>query len=346
MARASETAELNALRLKQQDSKPASPAAGYWKAYTKSDGLYLVDSGGTEYGPFGSGSGDVLYSTLQAAQLVNEAQNFPSLELADNAQPEWWEVSANATLTEVDIAGEAGITETYARAHKVVTTADAKYSYQRYTYANEKRVKAGRALSAIFAVWAVGGKAARIRLQSSVGSLGVSADTTAAGWTILKVEGVTLDGTYVEVRCEVDTGTAYFVPLGIHIGAKAIPLRPRALQYHATVANVNLVNDADPGGAYADCDVTASTSSLAVMADICVTYGNATAAQKYLSLRRNGSAITYSGMVTGNPSTSINGRARGTVQLDDGQIFEYGTNAAAGDTEHVWLDLAGWWEWE
>jgi len=36
---------------------PSTPAAGKWTVYTKSDGVYVVDDAGTEYGPFGSGGG-------------------------------------------------------------------------------------------------------------------------------------------------------------------------------------------------------------------------------------------------------------------------------------------------
>ena len=69
----------------------------------------------------------ITYDIVQASQLVNEVMNFPSLESADDAQPEWWEeANANATLTEVDVAGE-GITETYERALKVVVAGANSY---------------------------------------------------------------------------------------------------------------------------------------------------------------------------------------------------------------------------
>ena len=38
-------------------SAPATPGAGNWRLYTKSDGLYLVDDAGTPTGPFATGAG-------------------------------------------------------------------------------------------------------------------------------------------------------------------------------------------------------------------------------------------------------------------------------------------------
>ncbi len=347
MAKISDNAVINSIRLAEQGDKPSSPAAGYWKAYAKSDGLYLIDSGGTEYGPFGSGSGDVAWATIQAAQLVNEVMNFPSLERADDTQPEWWEEGdAHATLTEVDVAGE-GITETYARAHKVVTDGDGAYSYQRYTYADQPRTKSGRKLSAIYAVWAVGGKAARIRLQSSVGSLGVSADTTTAGWTILKVEGVTLDGTYVDIRCEVDTGTAYFVPLGINIGAKAVPLPPRGLSYRQLDSTVYLRGGTNiaPEASFSDVDVTSYSSALAVLMVGHVKMWEATDIWNCY-VRRNGSAgggIAVATVSSGGTDAEV----EFTIILDDNQIFEQRWNRQAGSSnlDGGYCQMTGYWEW-
>ena len=105
------------------------------------------------------------------------------------------------------------------------------YAYTRYTYADEKRLKSGRTVSCRVAVWSVAGVTARVRLQSSAGSLGVTS-TTAAAWTIITIEGVVLDGTYLDLRCEVNNGTAYFVPLALGVGASAgSDLAPRGLTF-------------------------------------------------------------------------------------------------------------------
>ncbi len=291
-----------------------------------------------------------LWAALQASQLCNEVMNFPSLEGADDAQPEWWEeADANVTLTEVDVAGE-GITETYARAHKVVVASANSYSYQRYTYADQHRIKSGRKLSAIFAVWSVGGATARIRLQSSVGSLGASSDTTAAGWTILTVEGKTLDGTYVDIRCEVDVGTAYFVPLGINIGEKAIPLRPRGLRYKESKATARLetLDETSSTRDWTDIDTTASTSPLAAKLDLFIFMDEDVSFWGYYA-RRNGDTRTGDELLRAR--VIANGRDQQndfSLLCDDGQIIETrlvlisGTNAI----NTCQLYCRGWWEWE
>ena len=143
-----------------EGSAPSTPASGQVKVYAKADGLmYSKDDAGAE---------TALGSSASSTQVVaNEVYNFPSLELANDTQPEWWEESAGtATLTEVDVAGES-ITEDWERCLKLVTTADV-YAYTRYTYADEKRLKSGRTVSCAVAVWAVGGATARVRIQSSV----------------------------------------------------------------------------------------------------------------------------------------------------------------------------------
>jgi hypothetical protein len=43
--------------LDEQAAAPMTPPAGFWRAYAKSDGLYVVDDAGTETGPFGAGGG-------------------------------------------------------------------------------------------------------------------------------------------------------------------------------------------------------------------------------------------------------------------------------------------------
>lgn len=269
---------------------------------------------------------------VDAAQFVNEVMNWPSLEQANDTLPEWWEVGSNATMTEVDVAGES-ITETYARCLKVVSAADGSYGYQRYTYSVQPRIKSGRKLSAIFAVWSVGGKAARIRLTSSVGNLGVSADFTAAGWTILKVENITLDGTYVDIRLEVDTGTAYFVPLGICIGPKAWPLRSRGLmlQWVDGSTSVKSLNGLGDENTWTDIDITSATNALAVIANCVARISTPNASQWDLRVRRNGASTTddfvISTTITAYAETQTNDFQ---ILLDDQQIFEYLLDRVSG----------------
>lgn len=286
------------------------------------------------------------WPVMQAGQLVNEVMNFPSMEAADGVQPEWWEVSANATLTEEDVAGE-GVTETYERCLKVVTTADNAYGYQRYTYADQPRAKSGRKFSVLVAVWAVSAVTARVRLQSSVGSLGV-VTTAAAAWTILKVENVTLNGTYVDMRFGVDTGTAYFVPLGLCIGEKAFPLPMRGLLYQETNGTeVKTLTGIGDEATWTDIDCTTATHPLAARLDFSLQMGD-TVNTYYVAMRRNG----------GNPSSyyGIKGKVipgsedfRGNFELlcDDSQIVEYLLDREAGAGNLAWgvIVVLGWHQW-
>ena len=260
--------------------------------------------------------------------LANEVMNFPSLESANDTQPEWWdESSGNATLTEVDIVGES-ITETFERGLKVVTIANNEYAYQRYTYADQQRLKSGRVVSCAIAVWSVGGVTARVRLQSSVGSLAVES-TTAAAWTIIKLENITIDGTYIDLRFEVDTGTAYFVPLGLHIGPIAFQLKPRGLQWvnKDTPVNIKTLTGLADEATWTDIDVTANSSNLAfkVQITIDILHTNATGWDVFIS--RNGSAaaadITTRKAALSNTANTERSHNTFLQLMDDLQIFEY-----------------------
>jgi hypothetical protein len=279
-------------------------------------------------------------AALEVSTQTNEVRNFPSMEGADDAQPMWWsENDANAALTEVDLSGE-GITESWERALKVVVATSNSWAYQRYTFADEPRLKLGRTVSVAVAVWSVGSVSARVRLQTSAGSIGVSDDTTAAGWTILTVENVTLTGTTLDLRLEVDIGTAYFVPLGLVVGTKApvSSLHPRPTRYRwlDTAAEVKVLDGLGDEATWTDVDVTANTSPLACRAHLTAHLDDTgTAADDYkLYARRNGSsqAVADAAMVCRLLLVAATGDALASfsVILDDGQIFEYYFDRVAG----------------
>jgi len=293
----------------------------------------------------------IALSDLQSGQLINEIQNFPAIEPADGAQPEWWEESAGtATLTEEDVAGE-GITETYLRALKLVTTADV-YAYQRYTYATEKRLKSGRVISCTVAVWSVGETTAAIEVATSAG-VKATATTTTAGWTIIRIENITLDGTYLELRLKANNGTAYFVPLGLNIGPKAFALRPRGLAYRFVDSPpaIKTLTGLGDEATWTDIDLTASTSALAAIA--LLTHYLVDAVDNFdLAYRRNGSsddAVTNQNRVASIQNDVVERDiGQRTVLLDDQQIFEYYLDRYGGSTilDFGEIYLNGWLEWE
>lgn len=291
--------------------------------------------------------------------VVNEIRNYPSLEQANDVQPLWWlEDHANATLTEVDLAGE-GITEKYERALKlVVATAGPHYGYQLFTYADEPRLKSGKTYSVAVDVWAVGAIAARIRLRSSVGSLGVSADTTAAAWTRLEVEGIAINGTTIAVELECAVGTAYFVPLGLVEGVEAptTQLRPRSLVYRNAIVSFDTAVESLAGSttkAVADVDLTAVTSPLAVMGNFVLNMGEGTTGLFDYYVRPNGTTWSVTGSVGPacrgrvEPSDAERSYSSFVCPFDDGQIIETAlANSGGGTIDACLLYLNGFWEWE
>lgn len=88
MAKISDNALINSIRLKEQASAPGTPASGYGQLYCKSDGLYFKGDNGTEIGPLGEAGGGASISTESAALSsdvnitnANTYYDGPSLEL-------------------------------------------------------------------------------------------------------------------------------------------------------------------------------------------------------------------------------------------------------------------------
>ena len=167
-----------------------------------------------------------------------------------------------------------------------------------------------------------------ILLQSSVGSLAVES-TTAAAWTIIKLENITIDGTYIDLRFEVDTGTAYFVPLGLHIGPIAFQLKPRGLQWvnKDTPVNIKTLTGLADEATWTDIDVTANSSNLAFKVQITIDILHTNATGWDVFIRRNGSAaaadITTRKAALSNTANTERSHNTFLQLMDDLQIFEY-----------------------
>jgi len=316
-----------------------------------SDGQVLT-ADGAGGAAWASPAGDVLWAAIQAAQWCNEIKGFPSLVGMDidlDAAGQWWDKIGTPTtpVMQVDIAGE-GITETWEYALGTVADANGEGFYQRYTYADELRIKAGRRLSAMAAVY-VGtpGRIVTMALTTSASST-VAATATAQAWTILACENLTLNGSYVDLRFTISgAGAFYVVPLGVNIGAKAAPLPPRGMVYRECVGATALISGVDPGGAgYTDLDCTAYSSALACKLNLWGLYKNTTRADANLSIRRNGDTTPagYTAICRTQNTTSFSAGTM-VVLCDDGQIIEWTTNCAAADTENLYIKLLGWWEW-
>jgi len=295
---------------------------------------------------------DVFSAFIDGFQLVNEFKGFPAMVGIDVdlvAANQWWdsEGTPSTAATMVDVAGE-GITEDYEYALKVVADGASEGLSQTWTFADEPRVKSGRTMSLIAAIWSVSSLSLTAKLVNSDASETTSgSEITAAAWTIAKIEGHTLAGTSCKFQVTAaGAGTFYVVPLGACIGDKAVPLAPRGLRY-VTRFTDNIVAGVDPGGsAGIDLDCTAATSPLAAMVAASVQYKNFTTAYQTFQVRPNGLSDWHPvamSTTSGNQLAYIISCFQ--VLLDDAQIFEWKTTGAAGDSEDTYISLLGYWEW-
>lgn len=313
------------------------------------DILYMIDDPGGAPADRKAQLLNVVAGSLLASQLVNEIKGWPPIiNTGDlDALNLWWDkVGTPSTAPSVVAGNDGGITFNYNRVLKVVADGANEGLSQIWTYADEPRVKSGRKLSTLWAIWCVGGVGVTASLINSDASNTAAAKVTAAAWTIVEIPNHTLAGTTCTVQLITDgAGTFYAVPLGANIGPRGFALPPRPSRYTNFDAGAAVVSGADPGGtAWTDADCTALTSPLAWMVALATYYFNGTTAGKNLSIRRNGSAGGGGACLR---SSTISAPYRGTaiVDLDDGQIFEWGTSAAAADVEEVYFTIVGWWEW-
>lgn len=310
----------------------------------------------------GGAPGDATYLTFDADgalsaeqvvstfQLVNEIKGWPPIVNTGDldALNLWWDkVGTPTTAPTVTDTSVAGLTDNYELCLKVVADGANEGLSQRYTYADEPRVKSGRVVSALLAIWSVSAVSVTAKLVNSDATETAAAAVTAAAWTIVEIPNHTLAGTYCDLQVTAGAaGTFYVVPLGMNIGARGFPLKPRGSRY-VECSRTTLVAGVDPGGAdWTNVDATANSSPLTHKLDFEVYYSNATTLTQRVQIRRNGSADT-----AGRVSSYINVLNQPVlshmqVAVDDSQIFQYKTGAAAGDGESVGIYLMGWFEWE
>ena len=295
----------------------------------------------------GMGSGDVSYADIQVSQLVNEIKGWPPIVKTGDldALNLWWDkVGTPSTAPSVVAVSGEGITETYEEAIKVVSDGANEGLSQRFTYADEPRIKSGRRLSTLWAIWCVGGVGVTLSLSNQTAEETAATKVTAAAWTIVEVPNHLCAGTYVDIKIISDgAGTIYAVPLGANIGARAFPLSPRPSRFIDGI-NSTVVNTVDPAGsAGIDVDCTASTSNLCHTIEVSGAYYNSNNATKHLYIRRKGE--TNWRLILINATTGAYYTGSVNCPVDDGQNITYKTDAGAGDAEEVYLTIQGYWEW-
>lgn len=215
------------------------------------------------------------------AVLQNEVKAWPplvsigsGLDLVTNAQ--WFADVGTPTTkaTAVPVSGETGLDAKFLDAIKCVTDAVDEGWAQRYTYANEPRIKSGKTISA--AIWVAstaGSVDCTVKLINSDASetAGVLA-VTDGDWDLYIVEAHVCAGIYVDLQVTKDTTGTFYAggPITVMLGEDAISLPPRKTVMRTHLSG-QLAHDLNGAGAQArtDLDVTSFTSALAVSA-LCI----------------------------------------------------------------------------
>ncbi len=304
-------------------------------------------------------SGEILSKTkTQQSQIVNEIKNWPPY-VGDNTDLVtgnlWWDdVGVPGTKGTVVTTSGAGLTQTYKHAIKVIASgsvgAPGDGVKQTFTYSEEPRVKSGRTISAMIAVWSVGGATVSAKLiNSDLSATAGNQSATAAAWTIITIEGHVCAGTSVDLQVYTVTNSAtfYVVPLGLNVGTKAWPLGNRPVQW-MDVPSSNVVNNANPASTgYVDVDLTAATDALAFAAQVSVWYYIHGAAGRSIFIRRNGDANNGNAnvMITAVTTGAVWWINASPVYLDDANIFEYNSDAATGTTQSIYMHTRSYWRW-
>jgi hypothetical protein len=304
----------------------------------------------TDYPYLGFGTNSTLSAEVDVQSLsqVNEVMGWPPYvpDGTDLHAGNLWFRSVGTPTTAptvVHVAGESGLTETYERAIKVVTDAAGEgFETLPWTYADQPRVKAGKHLSALVAIWAVGGVSVTAKLVNSDASETVAAAVSAAAWTLVEIPNHLLAGTTCKLQFTTDgAGTFYVAALSANLGPRGLMLGPRPTRW-VSIGYARVVNGVDTQETYVDVDAAASTSPLAFRVEFGAQYRST--AHHGLIVRRNG----FVGTDVYITSTLVaNGyqAAYGQVHLDDGQTFEIKGNEAPANQEFVYIDLRGYEEY-
>jgi hypothetical protein len=284
----------------------------------------------------------------------NLIKNSPGQIVTDGAEPQWWDSSGSATLTDEDAAGE-GIPEITERVFKVVTVANDHYGYGTSTFADESLLDAGQT-TVSFGCWVYA-----TAVNASIGIFGTnlglqesSQHTGDSTWQWLSINNITLNGadTDIETRLIVDTGTAYFTMPMLNAGPVAGSWQNRGEIYIPTQNSTQY--DLNPTGdvAWSDTDCTANSDALATGVSI------------FLIVRENDGTISSSHQVGHNDALVggdflaavqyVNvvsaalwiGASHNSIRCDDSQVIRYQIDEIDADSDmRCILFITGYWRW-
>ena len=281
---------------------------------------------------------------------VNLAMNSPGQIVVDGAEPQWWDDSGSATMTDEDTAGE-GIADKHERCFKVITTGDDHYGYQTLTFSNESLLDAGNTVVSFSCwVWCDAASTASIGIYgTNLGLQESDQHTGSSTWELLTVENITLDAadTAIQLRLIVDTDTAYFTMPMLNPGSCVLPWTPRNTQHIFTYQEA--LNRTDGDLAWSDLDLTAFTDPLATSVDL-----------EILIREADGTAGSYIGIGHSDNLMADQFVCLLAVKLvigsfwesghhiccDDGQLIRYTVSEADADNDvDTIIRVVGYWRW-
>lgn len=280
-------------------------------------------------------------------QKVNLIKNYPSLELADGALPDWWSAYGTATVTEEDATGESLSSPPNERVLKCVTGSTFQGLTQTWAQADEPALQASDSvLSAGVWVYVVDAGTLTMRLRDTVsGDTASDSTTTTGSWIWLEANNFAVSTGTLQFQFyhSASGATFYIANPVVNIGTVVLPWRPRGLRYVEAFNNA-VLNTSPAGSSWYDLDLNSYCGNNGVIAHLFSVLHTGTGEQAFY-FRKNGSSRSQDGTtVLGHCESTYTGGALTHLQiLDDSQILEWSADTFNPD---IVTSLQGYWEWE
>lgn len=276
----------------------------------------------------------------------NIIRNYPSVEVANGIQPEFWEIVGDPTLTEEDATGES-IPQIHERVLKLIISADgagADFAYMDFDDVDEPTLddNVTKVSAGCWVYQKSTDISGTITLElydvDGTTSLGTATTVVEDAWTWLEINNVTYqDSMRWRIVHSVNSATIYVAMPCLNIGATVRPWAQRSTRY-VGIDFVNVLSENPADTNWADLNLSAYLSSNAFMVNAFVQITGAAAYSGYL--RPNGSSWTRSASVI-NPAGSYAGSMAVTL-CDDQQVIEEQVNNSG--VTNWYIAIWGYWE--
>ena len=278
----------------------------------------------------------------------NLIRNYPSRELADGAQPDWWDESTGCiALTEEDATGES-IEQKHERVLKVVNTGDGGAGNRiEQVFVHTAEPTLDEAVTKVSGgMWAYStASGATIQLYDTGGDVSLGTEgTSASGWQWVEVLGKTIGTTSLGWRAYHTSGsnTFYVAYPTLNQGGNVKPWQERDsvfVEKRVSALSTNPSNET-----FNDLDLTSVTDALCnKVTGIWIKSG----AGGEIHARRNGDSAGADNttQITSDEGT-VNERSGmdAGILTDAGQIIEWSVSAS-GITSLTY-DLHGFYKWK